>query len=218
MKLWEALPQMPSFVNKGPLCKLMRWFSFNDCAKSYHGISETSGGYTGQLWALKMVLEHHFNTSTDEDDGPRPVLPSDQDDHKEELRKLRNQAGPMKLTPKLITDDNVWVLDLIMAVSDQSWFTYGGEATHQKASVQYAVEYAMQQQEGLWQSELVALAKGCLNGANNRKVFHQLGLLDCNYQQAQSRTEKLVDVVLLIIHYRARSGASLTSLIPHRQP
>lgn len=194
----------------------MRWFSFNDCAKEYHGGSTDAGEYKGQLWATKMILEHHFNTTSDKDDeAPKPELPTNGDEPKEELRKLKAQTGAMKLAPKLITDDNIWILDLIMAVSDGSWWAYGNKAKHVKA-VEHAVKDAISEQQGNWQSELVGLVAGCLNGAQNRKYFHKLGLLDCNYEEAVRKTGKLVDIVLLIIHHRARSGSSLTSLVPHR--
>ena len=194
----------------------MRWFSFNDCAKEYHGTT-AEGDYKGQLWALRMVLEHHFHTAVDEelDAAPKPVLPTHDDAPKEELRKLKAQMGALKLTPKLITDDNLWVLDLIMAVSDAGWHAYGDTAKNTK-SVDHAIPEAIAMKQGRWQAEVVELVAGCLNGASNRKCFHKLGLLDCTDDAAVEKTDNLVDLVLLIIHHRARSGATLTSLIPHR--
>jgi len=82
--------------------------------------------------------------------------------------------------------------------------------------VEHSVADAISEQQGQWQSELVGLVSGCLNGAHNRKYFTKLGLLDCNYDQAVLKTSKLVNIVLLIIHHRARSGSSLASLFPHR--
>lgn len=213
--LWDTLPTLSTFVSKGPMCKLMRWFSFNDCAKEYHGGDSDAATLKGQLWATKMVLEHHFNTTSEQDDAPKPMLPTKDEEPKEELRKLKAQTGAMKLAPQLITDANMWVLDLIMAVSDASWYAYGDKAKNVK-SVEHSVTDAISEQQGQWQSELVGLVAGCLNGAHNRKYFTKLGLLDCNYDQAVLKTSKLVNIVLLIIHHRARSGSSLASLFPHR--
>ena len=87
----------------------MRWFSFNETAKWYHGNSE-DGQLSGQLWATKMILEYHFKqqgANCDEQAEPTPQLPVSESDPKEELRKLRAQTGALRLTPTLITDSNV---------------------------------------------------------------------------------------------------------------
>lgn len=214
--LWNILPEMPSFINKGPLCKLMRWFSFNEFAKYYHSCPETAADVTGQLWVTKMVLEHHFQIACDEEAEPKVVLPTHDAKTLEEIRKLKAQTGQLRLAPQLITAENLWVLDLIIEVSAPSWFAYGDKAKNVK-SPSNAIEDAIHEKQGNWQAELVSLVANCLNGANGRKSFTKLELLNCNYEVAEQRTAKLVDVVLLIIHHRARSATSLTSLFPHRQ-
>jgi hypothetical protein len=123
----------------------------------------------------------------------------------------------MKLAPMLITESNLWVLDLVMEVSGSSWFAYGTKAKTVK-SPNDAIVDAMEEQKGQWQTELVDLVANCLNGANGRQSFTKLDMLNCNAEDADYRTARLVDVVLLIIHHRARSGATMTSLLPHRQP
>jgi hypothetical protein len=219
-QLWDLLPTLPSFVSKGPLCKLMRWFSFNDSAKYYHSYSESCQDMNGQLWALKMILEHHFSmTPQDEDNQPaaRVQLPTNENEPREELRKLKAQTGQLKLAPQLITPENLWVLDLVIEVSKPSWNAYGRKAAEVK-SPNDAIAEALNDQEGHWQTELVSLVASCMNGANNRDSFKKLGLLDCtSVQDADFKTSRLVDIVLLIIHNRSRSGATLTSLFPHRQ-
>ena len=216
IQLYEMLKSMSSFTKKGPMCKLMRWFSFNESAKAYHGCTSESGEVTGQLWALKMVLEHHFEIAPDDGDAaPQPVLPVSEADPQEELRKLKAQTGALRLAPKLINEDNLWVLDLVMTVSEASWYTYGTKAKHCK-SVEDAVQDAVEDQHGKWQDELKHLVAGCLNCSSDRKNFKLLGLLDCNYDQALHKTSMLLDMVLLIIHHRSRSMATQTSLMPHR--
>ena len=217
LQVWDLLTQLPSFQKKGPLCKLMRWFSFNDAAKNYHGgISET-GDINGQLWAIKMVMEYHLATAPadEQDDTPHVVLPTKGSDAKEELRKLKAQSGQLKLTPRIITEDNLWVLDLVMEVSEPSWNTHGFKAK-QVRSVAHAIADALEDHKGAWQTELVELVARCLHGSNDRTCFHKLGLLSCSGAEAVDKTAKLVDIVLLIIHYRGKSGARLTSLMPHR--
>ena len=196
----------------------MRWFSFNESAKWYHGNSE-DGQLNGQLWATKMILEHHFckpGANIDEPAEPTPQLPVAESDHKEELRKLRAQTGALKLAPTLITDSNVWVLDLIMAVSSASWNSYGDKAKNLR-TVSDAVHDALNDQQGLWQSELVSLVARCLHGSENRKYFNQLGLLASDGSpELNTKIAKLVDIVLLIIHNRCRSMVTVQSLPPYR--
>lgn len=218
MHLFSQIASLPSFQKKGPVCKLMRWFSFNETAKWYHGNSE-DGQLSGQLWATKMILEYHFKqqgANCDEQAEPTPQLPVSESDPKEELRKLRAQTGALRLTPTLITDSNVWVLDLIMAVSSASWNSYGEKAKHLR-SVDHAVEEALNEQQGLWQSELVSLVARCLNGSDNRKYFNQLGLLaSTGSPELTAKIDKLVDIVLLIIHNRCKSMVTVQDLPPFR--
>ena len=197
----------------------MRWFSFNDSAKFYHSCVDSSTEMHGQLWALKMILEHHFSLTKDDEDEPaaKVELPTNENEPMEELRKLKAQTGQLRLAPMLITEDNLWVLDLVMEVSGSSWFAYGTKAKTVK-SPNDAIVDAMKEQQGQWQTELVDLVANCLNGANGRQTFIKLDLLNCNAADADYKTTRLVDVVLLIIHHRARSGATMTSLFPHRQP
>ena len=215
--IWGLLCQLPSFQNKGPLCKLMRWFSFNDAAKEYYGGIALNGRICGQLWAIKMVMEYHLATvpAEEEDDAPPVVLPTRGSDALDELRKLKAQSGQLRLTPKIITEENIWVLDMIMQVTEPSWNTHGSKAK-QVRCVAHAVADALEDHKGAWQAELVALVARCLHGSNDRICFHKLGLLKCSDDEATDKTAKLVDIVLLIIHHRGKSGARLTSLMPHR--
>jgi hypothetical protein len=63
LQVYERLPDIAtSFRRSTEMCKLGRWFSWNDCAK--HQLSE--------FWAAKMILEHFF-ALTDGADDPDEV-------------------------------------------------------------------------------------------------------------------------------------------------
>lgn len=207
-ELFNRIGLLPSFNNKGPQCKLMRWFSFLECTKYYKG----------QLWALKMILEHHFSKSTDSyEEAPEPVqLPMHEKDPKEQLRKLKGELGALRLSVKVITEENLWVLDLIYEVSLSSWYTYGVRARTIKTP-QQSVGEALADSDGKWQDELVQLVARCMTGTSNRDCFHNLSLMDNSWEDQLDKTHKLTDLVMHIIYYRCRSQATMQSLPPHRQ-
>ena len=96
----------------------------------------------------------------------------------------------------LITESNLWVLDLVMEVSGSSWFAYGTKAKTVK-SPNDAIVDAMEEQQGQWQTELVDLVANCLNGANGRQSFIKLDMLNCNAEDADYGTARLVDAILI---------------------
>ena len=59
--MFASLRDMPSFQSKGPLIKLLRWFSF----------FESMTFLSGQFWATKMVLEASLagNPESEADSG-----------------------------------------------------------------------------------------------------------------------------------------------------
>ena len=48
--LWDRMPELESFKNKGVLIKPARWFSWNQCCS----------GYLVEFHSLKMLLKHKF--------------------------------------------------------------------------------------------------------------------------------------------------------------
>ena len=93
----ELLRQMgaiQNFVIKGPLVKLMRWFSFFQCCNFYQH----------DFYATKMVLETQGGFGDDHQDEEKDD--TDIKEHKDdraELAALKKRVGTFKLAPQLIS-------------------------------------------------------------------------------------------------------------------
>jgi hypothetical protein len=78
-RIWNFLFNMQGFRIKGPISKIMRWLSFFECRAHYRK----------ELNGLKLVLEHHFKSVTDDGDTPDLLLPVANSDPKEELLAMK---------------------------------------------------------------------------------------------------------------------------------
>jgi len=102
--LFQSLKAMDSFATKGPLIKLMRWFSWFESMLFYHG----------EMWATKMVLE--ATDSLGEAPASEQEVeerPQEHKDPQKELQALKKRQGSWKLAPKLINHKNMAVKDCI---------------------------------------------------------------------------------------------------------
>eukprot|EP00435_Cladocopium_sp_Y103_P052500 s248_g16.t1 len=112
--MFMQLAHLTTFQQKGPLIKLMRWFSWFE-AMTWMG---------GEFWATKMVLES--GGKDDESDGD-PEIPEEKDPQKE-LQALRRKKGTFKLAPTLVTDESMAIKDCIMAIGKASWKAHAARA------------------------------------------------------------------------------------------
>ena len=98
-ELFQGLEQMRSFNAKGPLVKLMRWFSF----------FESNVFYQGDLWATKMILEDKsLDMQADQDEEAAFIaLPQQSKDARQELNSLKAENGKWKLAQMLINHKKV---------------------------------------------------------------------------------------------------------------
>lgn len=86
-RLLDSMGHMESFLAKGPLVKLMRWFSW----------FESMLHLQGDLFATKMVLLENI-----EEEGPaHEVEVKPEQDHQKELQELKKRKGSWKLAPTL---------------------------------------------------------------------------------------------------------------------
>ena len=117
--LLEKVAALDSFATKGPLIKLMRWFSW----------FESMSFYSGELWATKMILEFSEDHGAQGSEAEIDERPKDgsktssaaKKDHQAELRELKKRKGSWKLAPELITGKSMAIKDSIMAVGKASW-------------------------------------------------------------------------------------------------
>jgi hypothetical protein len=113
-QVWERLATLPTFVNKGALPKLGRWFSWNSVA--HEQLQELS--------ALRMLLEHHLEIGEEEEEDMGFVAPAAHDDPRAELQALKATAGGFKLAYKLMSDDLCHNARVLYAVTNGLWDWY----------------------------------------------------------------------------------------------
>eukprot|EP00438_Fugacium_kawagutii_P030972 Skav203548 [mRNA] locus=scaffold3576:25249:29754:+ [translate_table: standard] len=142
--LFETLGGMGSFCNKGPLIKLMRWFSW----------FESMLFLEGDLWATKMILESADGSGggSDQEIDEKPIQAKK--DHKQELQELKKRKGSWKLAPELINSKNIAVKDCIMAIGKSSWQLFA-ERARKLLSPNQVLEFNLAcSYTGYWKQEL----------------------------------------------------------------
>lgn len=110
--LYESLRTIEGFSQKGPLVKLMRWFSW----------FESATWYTGQLYATKLVLEGFQVDNPQLEEEPAGALPDDQNKTAaQHLSALKKARGGWKLGYELITPRNIELKDMLLQICRASW-------------------------------------------------------------------------------------------------
>ncbi len=107
-RVWASLPDIAgSFCQAREICKLGRWFSWNDCAKQQ----------LPEYWAGKMIYEWFLATTQDPDDSPVTFDNLDAAARAKtpytELRALKQANGGLKLAYRLMTTglcQHAWML------------------------------------------------------------------------------------------------------------
>lgn len=115
--LFETWRTLDSFNIKGPLIKLMRWFSWFE-SMSFHA---------GELWSTKMILEDALEQKEEASEKEVEPLPK-QTDHQKELRELKKRKGTWRLAPELINRKNMAIKDIVMAVGKSTWQLFASRA------------------------------------------------------------------------------------------
>lgn len=150
--LFESLRTLDSFQTKGPLIKLMRWFSW----------FESMVFYSGELWMTKMVLEASLDSdqkgeaSEKEVDEPKP-LPQGNISHQEELQAVKKRKGSWKLAPTLINVKNMAVKDCILSIVKSSWEMFSARARELRSPSHVLEDNIACSHFGLWKLELAGM-------------------------------------------------------------
>ena len=165
--LFENLANMRSFGEKGPLVKLMRWFSF----------FESATFYSGELMATKLVLSCSSAQHEDEEEEAQPLEVSSimaQKDPRQELAELKKKKGAWKLAPKYITERNVDIQRMLLTVCRSTWKHHASRARNVK-SPQQVLEYNVASvTQNLWKQELQDMVRhSCWERKGLEPQFHQ---------------------------------------------
>ena len=143
--LLDSMASLESFLNKGPLIKLMRWFSF----------FESMLFHQGDWFATKMVILHAAGDEAEasgEDVDMGPLVGNE--DHKKELQDLKKRKGTWKLAPQLINHRNIAIKDCILSVGRSTWKHFA-ERSRQLLSPDHILEYNISCAfRSFWVSEL----------------------------------------------------------------
>ena len=115
--LFDSMRSLESFQQKGPLIKLMRWFSF----------FESMVFHAGEFWATKMILEQGLG---DEAGSEKDIdeAPKEHKDDRKELQELKKRKGTWKLAPELIKERSLSIKDIIVSVGSASWKWFSARA------------------------------------------------------------------------------------------
>ena len=151
--LFDSLRSLDSFATKGPLIKLMRWFSW----------FESMVFYSGELWMTKMVLESamdHTDQGSEQEVEEKPL--TGHKDHQKELQELKRRKGSWKLAPQLINHKNMAVKDCIMSVGKSTWELFAARA-RDICSPSHVLELNISCSHlGFWKQELAEIVSTSL--------------------------------------------------------
>ncbi len=195
--LLDSMAEIESFLNKGPLIKLMRWFSF----------FETMAWYTGDLWATKMVLLHDSGF-VEEESAAEVELPSEKADDRKELQELKKRKGTWKLAPSLINERNIAIKDCVLAVGKASWKHFA-ERARELLSPDHILEYHIAcSARGFWKAELAEMIQQSLWDAKN------LEHLVAKWQMHPDALEWHVDIFEKLLEARSMSLVAFYCMPP----
>ena len=150
--LFDSLKSLESFNQKGPLIKLMRWFSF----------FESMLFHKGQLWATKMVIEHQAGEEAPSEKEVPEGPPKPEQDHRKELQELKKRKGTWKLAPELVTGKSLCIKDIVMSVGKASWQTFSAMARDLLSPIQVLQHNIACATSNFWASEIEAMLRTSL--------------------------------------------------------
>ena len=195
---------MNSVKSLGPVVKLMRFYSFFQSEKFYHG----------EVWMTKfLMLEGSKYTVTDGADWVKtetsdtsmsiPDGPKATD--REQLQKLKSTHGSWALAPLLVTPESFWQKNAIVVLAKACWSAHAWMSENLLTPAQCA-EYTISQSQGGWKNEVLQLVlDGFLSTTTLKKLYP--------FQSTSESTKKFrlgihFDFLVTLMAKRASSLAS----------
>ena len=168
-QLLNRLAHLRSFNEKGPLVKLMRWFSYFESALFYEG----------ELFATRMILQKCGGQFEDEMEAPAKNQdieppPHFAQDPRKELAALKKKKGTWKLCPQLITDRNVDLQRMLLTVCRATWKHHASRAREIKSPQQVLQWNIAAATDKAWAAELEDMVRhSCWERKGLHQQFHE---------------------------------------------
>lgn len=205
-RLLQSLSQMENFRIKGPLVKLMRWFSWFEACLFMEG----------DFFATKCVmLDPSAQAITTVSDGEnnqleQPHKGEGAKDHKAELAKLKKRIGTFRLAPQLITPKNVTVKDCLLSVMRATWQRHAAQAREVKTPFNTEAMHIRNAHLDGWMNELVEMVwNSCWREETIRHLSPHLAF-------HPNAVEWQADLLTQLLQTRAMSLASTYCIPPLR--
>jgi len=169
----------------GPSAKLFRWWAWFQC---HHDL------YSGELWALKMMLEVHLDmeATVAEDDADHAG------DARQDLNEMKRLYGNFKTAYKCISEETIWVASCMFYCVRPLW-TINTERVQQARTPAAGLAYEVEMNAGGWSAELERLLDETLRS----EVFFKN--LDMFHAPAAHRVENAFDQVVCLYNYRVQT-------------
>ena len=208
-EILQACAEMEHLHNKGPLAKLMRWFSWFESARLYRP----------QLFAIKMVLHYMIAglqpmsddaelapaagsaPSAQESDAQAAQQVQSAQDEAEALRELKKSKGSLRVAYDCITAHNRWNTDLLLLLAQPLWSRYGKDVAQHCTSTE-VMDHHVAMARGSWQDELLQTVQSVLSS-------EALGLLGLravaeDVELMQDKAANVFDALVHFLRHRAR--------------
>lgn len=199
LSLFSSLKSLDSWTQKGPLVKLMRWFSF----------FESMAFMEGEFICTKMLYESCLGKAADGSDREVEDKPlQDHASHQKELAELKKRKGTWNLAPELITPKALAVKDCIMSVGKASWQLFA-EKAREIVSPNHVLEYNVScSHNQFWKLELVEMIHTSL--FDLRHLYH----LQPEFQEHDDVLLWHVDLFTRLLEQRSTSLAVFHGMPP----
>ena len=149
--LFQSMADLNSIKTLGPTVKLMRFYSFFQSEKFYHG----------EVWCTKLLmLETDKFTVTDGTNFVRTeeslTLPDSGISDKEQLRQLKMKHGSWGLAPLLVTPASFWQKNALVELGRPCWSAHASMCQNILTPTQFA-NHTIAQCQGGWKQEILEL-------------------------------------------------------------
>ena len=195
--LFETLKHLQNFNTKGPLVKLMRWFSW----------FETACWWEGEYFATRMILEEMGAKTEGKEEAAE--LPNEEDPQKE-LRELKKKQGTWKLAPQMVTNTTMCVKDIVLTVGKAAWKHHAARAREVTSAADVLLFNIQAAGHKGWAEELVSMVHDSLW---NQELLLHLQEDYCLHEQA---LEWHMDFFDKLLETRSMSLTSFHTLPPNR--